>query len=101
MHGCSVKFWFELAESQGKSVSELLGLSKTDYMSENEANWWLARATKVPFLTEQVNISSERYTNWLRKDYLADEDAVEAALKKAQDRLDKEAKEKDNAKKAN
>jgi hypothetical protein len=74
-------------------------------MSENEANWWLARATRVPFITEQINISGDKnysYQKWLRKNYLDDEDAVKAAEKKAKDRLERQAKEKEeDAKKAN
>ncbi len=61
-------------------------------MSENESNWWLARSKRVPFLTEQVNISGgqyAKYTQWLKHDYMADEDAVAKAMKQANDRLKK------------
>lgn len=65
-------------------------------MSENESNWWLARSKRVPFLTEQVNMSGGQhamYTHWLKRDYLDDEEAVKKVTKQAQDRLKKEAEE--------
>ena len=65
-------------------------------MSENESNWWLARSKRVPFLTEQVNMSGGQhamYTHWLKREWLDDTEAVEKATKTAQDRLKKEAQE--------
>lgn len=65
-------------------------------MSENEANWWLLRSKRVPFLTEQVNMSGSHYTNWLKHDYMNDEKALKEAHERAQKQLAKN-KEKDNA----
>jgi len=82
-----------LAESQGTSVSELLGFAKVDGMSENEANWWYARNKRVPFLTEQVNLSGAQYTNWLKHDWMNDPEAMKAAHAKAKAQQEKNKKE--------
>ena len=83
------RFWFQFAESQGKTLAEVLGFSKIDYVSENEADFWLARWTRVNFLTQEVNRSGNNPKNHLMKNYLEDDDAVAEAMRKGQEAADK------------
>jgi len=62
-------------------------------MSENECDWWLARWTKVGFLTREVNRSGNNPKNHLQKNYLDDDDAVAEAIKKGQEEHEKRMKE--------
>jgi hypothetical protein len=70
-------------------------------MSENELNWWLARATKRPFLADQINIfgtvpqGGRKYVDWFDKPILEDEEFVKAGKEKIK-QLKEELKRKNN-----
>jgi len=85
-----------MAESNSTTLCNLLGIACHNEMSENELNWWLARATKRPFPADQVNIfgaheRKRKHINWFYKPMLEDEEFVKAAKKKI-----KEVKERKN-----
>ena len=81
-----------MAESRGNTICELLGIQCHQDMSENELNWWLARATRKPFLADQINRfgANEGRRGWIDWWFKAMEDDPEAieALKIAQKNLD-------------
>jgi len=66
------QFYFNLAESQGKSLCEVIGISKHDTMSENELEWWRIRSFKRPFTNDQINYSGGH--DWYYQDPLNDPD---------------------------
>lgn len=81
-----------MAESRGNTICELLGISCHQDMSENELNWWLARATRKPFLADQINRFSANgghpyCIDWWHKSMTEDPAAIEA-LKTAQKNLE-------------
>ena len=91
------QFWFEFAESQCKTVAELLGFAPVGYMSESECDWWLARWTKVNFATQEINRSGNNPRQLLQKNYLEDQTAVDDAMKKGKEAHAKRMKDaKDN-----
>ena len=78
-------------------MAELLGFAKVGYTSENECDWWLARWTRVNFLTGEVNRSGNSPKQLLVKNYLEDDTAVADAMKKGKEAHAKRMKEaKDN-----
>jgi hypothetical protein len=90
------QFWFEFAESQGKTVAQLLGFADVGYTSENECDWWIARWTRVNFLTGEVNRSGQNPANLLRKNFLEDQTAVDTAMKKGKEAHAKRMKDAKN-----
>ncbi len=79
-----------MAESQSCTLCDLLGISKSDALSENELNWWLARATKRPFLADQINIlgayeGKRKHVDWFYKPPLEDPVYVKAAKQRIKD----------------
>lgn len=83
-----------MAESRGSTICELLGIQCHQDMSENELNWWLARATKKPFLGDQINLlgayeGRRKHVDWWLKRMEDDSEAV-----KATERLQKNLDEK-------
>ena len=87
-----------MAESRGSTICELLGIRCHQDMSENELNWWLARATRKPFLGDQINIfganeGRRKYVDWWDKPMTEDPEAVKAlkaANKKLQEKRNSE-----------
>ncbi len=75
----------------------MLGFAKIDYMSESECDWWLARWTRVSFLTGEVNRSGNNPKPLLIKNFLEDDNAVADAMRKGKEAHAKRMKEsKDN-----
>jgi len=82
-----------MAESRGNTICELLGIQCHQVMSENELNWWLARATRKPFIAEQINRfgayeGRRKYIDWWYKP-MEDDPAALEALKAAKKNRDK------------
>lgn len=68
-------------------------------MSENELNWWLARASKRPFPADQINIlgtvanGQRKVVDWFKKPVSEDKEYQEAHKKKVKEIREKRKNE--------
>ena len=76
------QFYFNLAESQHKTLCEVIGIAKHDTMSENELEWWRIRSFKRPFVNDQINFGQGQ--RWCYDDPMDIKDPDKAAEIKKQ-----------------